>query len=109
MRRLFAPAALAAAAAISILPALAWADEDTEVIKELDAKPGQPLNVDTIFDLGIDVSGVPKTPAGARAFLLGLAPGTQSILLTTCAHYVQDPTSVESRDTLAFCENVRGG
>jgi hypothetical protein len=108
MRRLFVPAALAAAAAISLLPALAWAEDDTAIIEELDAGVGQPFSVDTIFDLGIDVTGVPKTPAAARAFLLGLAPGTQNILITTCAHYVKDPSGVESRDTVDFCANVAG-
>jgi len=108
MRRLFAPAALAAAIAISILPAMAWAEDDLDTVETTDVGVGQPLDIDTIFDLGIDVTGVPKTPAAAKAFLLGLAPGSQSIIRTTCAHYVQNPEGVASRDTLEFCENVRG-
>jgi hypothetical protein len=108
MCRLFAPAALAAAIAISILPAMAWAEDDIEAIEATDVGVGQPLDIDTIFDLGVDVTGVLKTPAAAKAFLLGLAPGSQTIIQTTCAHYVQNPEGVASRDTLDFCENVRG-
>jgi hypothetical protein len=107
MRRLFAPAALAAAAAISVLPALAWAEEESDV-EVVTVMEGDPLDVDTVFDLGIDVTAVPKTPAAVRAFLLGLAPTTKDILVTTCGHYMDYPTAVLSRDTLEFCWNVRG-
>jgi hypothetical protein len=108
MRRLFAPAALAAAAAISVLPALACAEEEGDVEAIDMIVEGQPLSADTIFDLGIDVTGVPKTPAGVRAFLLGLAPNTKDILVTTCQHYMEYPEGVQSHDTKAFCSNVAG-
>jgi hypothetical protein len=108
MRRLFAPAALAAAAAISVLPALAWAAEESDVETIDVVVEGDRMDTDTIFDLGIDVTGVPKTPAAVRTFLLGVAPSTKDILVTTCAHYMDYPESVQSHDTLDFCSNVRG-
>jgi hypothetical protein len=57
----------------------------------------------TLFDLGIDVVPVAKTPAAVRAYLGSLLPLTRDVLLSTCAHYRANPGAVEERDTLEFC------
>ncbi len=108
MPRPLIAAALATAIAIAFIPALALAHDDPEVFEKTDIGVGPPLSIDTVFDLGVDVSNVPNTPAAAKAFLLGLPPASQSILVATCAHYLQAPARVRSRDTIEFCQNVRG-
>jgi hypothetical protein len=110
MRRLFAPAALAAVM-LAVLPAVAFADDEDNTV---DAD-GIPLPIstdnpaDTTFDLGVDVSGVPHSAVAVKAFLSGLEPETQSAVMGACEHYMQYPNSIKSWDTYAFCASaVRG-
>ena len=106
MRRLFAPAAFAAAA-FAVLPSLALADivDDNN---GLDTSASISAG-DTTFDLGIDVSGVPHDPTSVRSFINGLAPVTQSAIMGACETFMEHPDSIESPDTYAFCANaVRG-
>jgi threonine dehydrogenase-like Zn-dependent dehydrogenase len=106
MRRLFAPAAFAAAA-FAILPTFALADiveDNNGVDTSASASP-----TDTTFDLGIDVTGVPHDPLAVKSFISGLAPAAQSAVMGACESFMEHPDSIQSPETYAFCSNaIRG-
>jgi len=106
MRRLFAPAAFAAAA-FAILPTFALADivdDNNGVETSASSSP-----TDTTFDLGIDVSGIPHDPAAVRSFIGGLAPAAQSAIMGACETFMEHPDSIQSPETYGFCSNaIRG-
>ena len=54
-------------------------------------------------DLGIDVSGVLKTPLGVRTFLSALGAKTERVIINACAHYIETPDIIIGPDTLSFC------
>jgi hypothetical protein len=60
----------------------------------------------TYFDLGIDVTLLPKDPAGAKKFLASQPPETQRVLLASCDRYVKFPMSAEMPETIQFCKAV---
>jgi hypothetical protein len=64
---------------------------------------------DTVFDLGIDVAPLTKSPAAVRAYLSSLTPVTRNVLLSTCQHYMLTPNSTVERETLEFCSIAVGG
>jgi len=106
MRRLFAPAAIAAAV-FAVMPTFALADivDDNNGLETSEpANPG-----DTTFDLGIDVSGVAHDPTAVRAFLGSLPAATQSTIKGACETFMEHPDSIQSPATYGFCSNaVRG-
>ena len=57
----------------------------------------------TNFDLGIDVSNVPMTPAGVNQVMASLSPEGQTIMLHTCQNYLGYPSQVRSPRTIEFC------
>jgi hypothetical protein len=103
MRRLFAPAAFAAAA-FAILPTFALADivDDNNGVET--SQPAVPT--DTTFDLGVDVSGVPHDPAAVRSFLSGFPATTQSAIMGACETFMEHPDSIQSPETYGFCSNA---
>jgi hypothetical protein len=101
MRRLFAPAAIAAVA-ISIMPVMAFAD-DSDTQDSVDLTP--PAS-DTYFDLGIDVSNVGNSAAAVRSFILGLEPETQRAIMGACEHFMEAPATAQNIDTITFCQNA---
>jgi hypothetical protein len=108
MHRLFAPAALAAVM-LAVLPAIAFADEDTNDASGIPLGLADPSAGTTIFDLGIDVSGVPHTATAVKQFIGTLQPETQSAVMGACEQFMQDPSDITSPDTYAFCSSaVRG-
>ena len=108
MRRFLAPAALAAAILVFV-PAISFADDNDDQ-NDVEGIPlVSPDNSDAVFDLGIDVSGVPANPAAVKAFIGQLEPATQSAVMGACETFMKDPSSIKSADTFAFCSNaVRG-
>ena len=106
MRRMFAPAALAAIV-LSIAPALALADDADTDGSDYNSPITAPDS--TVFDLGVDISGVPHTAAAVHSFISGLEPQSQSAVMDACEHYMVAPSSAQSIDTLGFCQTaVRG-
>jgi hypothetical protein len=107
MRRLFAPAAFVAAA-FALLPTFALADDIVDDNNGVEtSQPSDP--VDTTFDLGVDVSGIPHNPTAVRGFLSGLPAATQSAVMGACETFMEHPASIQSPETYAFCSNaVRG-
>jgi hypothetical protein len=61
------------------------------------------------FDLGVDVTSVPLDRPDVAAFLATLSPEGQSIMQTTCQHYLSDPGDAESPSTVPFCHVVASG
>jgi hypothetical protein len=55
------------------------------------------------IDLGINVSGVEKTPRGVGTFLATLEPQTRRIIVATCNRYMEQSIILHSRDALQFC------
>src|SRR5437868_5922575 len=51
-------------------------------------------------DLGIDVSGVVKTPLAVRTFLSGVGAKTERFIISACAHYIETPDIIIGPDTL---------
>jgi hypothetical protein len=107
MRRFLAPAALSAAM-LAFVPAISFADDtdrnDVEGIPIV-----TPDNSDAVFDLGVNISGVPANPAAVKAFIGQLDPETQSAVMGACEAFVKDLASIKSAETFAFCSSaVRG-
>jgi hypothetical protein len=88
MRRIFAPAAIAAVALPLALPTASFADSTF-------SNPG--------FDLGVNVTGI-HTPAAAQNFLMSLSPTTQRAVMGGCRNYVANPANAMEASTLPFCE-----
>ncbi len=87
MRRMFAPAAVAAVALSFALPTLAQADWG-----------------DDGFDLGISVKNVARTQAAVDQFLSGLKPDVQRAVMGGCQNYVAHPGGAHSPATVPFCQ-----
>ena len=64
---------------------------------------------DTVFDLGIDVTGVPHTLAGVQGYLATLDPVTRTTVVKACDTFMAYPSSAQERETLAFCSIAAGG
>src|ERR1041384_2997553 len=64
---------------------------------------------DTVFDLGIDVTGVPHTLAGVQGYLATLDPVTRTTVVRACDTFMAYPSSAQERETLAFCSIAAGG
>jgi hypothetical protein len=106
MRRLFAPAALAAVA-LALLPTLSFADDSDTPQPDNGLNPG--IDDSATFDLGIDISGVTRTPAAVHAFIGTLPAASQSAVMGACETFMEHPESIQAPDTYAFCSNaVRG-
>ena len=105
--RLITSLAAAAAVAFSLSAgSVAFAADDTDA----DAFVSTIIEpADTVFDLGIDVVPVTKTPAAVRAYLASLAPLTRNVILSSCEHYMVTPNSTVERETLEFCSIAVGG
>jgi hypothetical protein len=69
--------------------------------------PNQARN-GTTFDLGIDVSAVPRTAKAVDAYVASLAPETQAAIMGACENYVQNPEGVQDISTLGFCQIAVG-
>ncbi len=95
MRRFFAPAAVAAVAMSLALPAFA-------------AIGDSPDSSDTSFDLGINVSSVPATPAATKAFVQAMSPEERQGIIGGCQNYVKHPEAAQSPETLPFCQALVG-
>jgi hypothetical protein len=87
MRRIFAPAAVAAVALSFALPTIAL------------ASPG-----DDGFDLGVAVGSVAKTPAAVEQFLSTLNPTAERMVIGGCKSYVAHPAEASSAYTVPFCQ-----
>jgi len=87
MRRIFAPAAVAAVALSFALPTIAL------------ASPG-----DDGFDLGVAVGGVTHTPQGVEQFLSTLNPTAQRMVIGGCRTYVAHPAEATNAYTVPFCQ-----
>ena len=100
-------AAAAFAAALTSTAALAAGDTYAQpsLIAAVAVAPTPAL------DLGVDVTGVTRTPAAVQGYLATLAPAARDALLQTCDaySYTLDPKTVEDRETLAFCAIALGG
>ncbi len=86
MRRMFAPAAVAAVALSFALPTLAFAE------------PG-----DDGFDLGVAVGSVNHTEQGVAQFLSSLAPEARQMVIGGCENYTAHPADATSPYTVPFC------
>jgi hypothetical protein len=86
MRRIFAPAAVAAVALSFALPTVAFADHG-----------------DSTFDLGIGVEGVHRTQPAVDQFLSSLTPSVQKAVMGGCQTYVAHPSSATNPSTVPFC------
>ena len=62
----------------------------------------------TMFDLGINVGGVPLTAKAVAAFLASKSPETRAAIMGGCRTYVQHPEDVRSIRSLTFCEIAVG-
>jgi hypothetical protein len=64
---------------------------------------------DTVFDLGIDITGVPHSLADVKGYLATLAPVTRDAVVHACATFMAYPSSAQEPETLAFCSIAVGG
>ena len=101
MRRTLLPAFVAAALVAVALPSANAAE-----VSGLPRDTGTPF--DSSFDLGFDVSGVGHNTVDARAFLLQMPAPAVGKVLAACAHFLQNPGTIHSPETYAFCSNVIG-
>ena len=58
---------------------------------------------DTVFDLGIDVTNYADSKADVQRFLASVPAVTRNVLMTTCEHYMDTPSSTQNPETLDFC------
>jgi hypothetical protein len=58
------------------------------------------------FDLGIDVTQLPRNVADARKYLAAQAPETQRALIGACTTYLQHPADAQMPETLVFCAAI---
>jgi hypothetical protein len=104
MLKLISAAALALAIALPATVSLADDfDQDNNSVT-VDSQPAG-----TVFDLGIDVSGIGRSPAAVQSYLGSLAPETRTIIVRSCDNYMAHPASAQAADTLAFCSVAVGG
>ena len=102
MLRKFTAAALAALALAIVaghhLPAFAQGGPGTPAI--------QP---EVYFDLGIDVTRLPRDPVEARRYYGTLLPETQQVLMAACRNYIAHPLDANMPETLVFCKAIVDG
>jgi hypothetical protein len=101
MRRHTGPAAAAAVVLTAFLSTAALAAVEPS---DTDSSSS---NIDR-FDLGVDVSAVPATPAGVRSFLATLPADGASAVVAGCEHLMLNPESARSQDALTFCSVLVG-
>jgi hypothetical protein len=93
----------AAAVAIAMAAGVALADETTDADTINGAFTLEGLVPDTTFDLGIDVSGIPRTPAAVHAYLTSLDAASRTTILRACQNYMTYPSSAQEQETVSFC------
>ena len=72
--------------------------------------PGAPvLAPEVYFDLGIDVTRLPRDPVAARRYFASLLPETQQILMASCRNYLAHPLDANMPETLVFCKAIVDG
>jgi hypothetical protein len=104
MLKLISAAVVALAVALPATVSLADdADQDNNTVTVDSQK------ADSVFDLGIDVTGVAHTSAAVRGYLGALAPVTRDSIVKACETYMAHPESAQAQDTLAFCSAAVGG
>ena len=96
---LIAPALAAVLTATTVVPVFAAG--------QLDMTTGSANS--TRFDLGVNVSGVERTPESVAAYLNGLPPETKRAVMAACDNYMRYPGSAEAVETVAFCRIAVGG
>jgi hypothetical protein len=94
------PTVLAAAmTVVTVLPVLAAG--------QFDATTGTTNS--TRFDLGVNVSGVDRTPEAVTAYLNSLPPEAKQSVMAACDNYMAHPGSAQAVETIAFCRIAVGG
>ena len=96
---------IAAAVAAGLFAGAALAD-DADTDNTFTTQMNGP---DTVFDLGIDVTGVPHTLAGVQGYLATLDPVTRTTVVKACDTFMAYPSSAQDRETIAFCAIAAGG
>ncbi len=104
MRKLLLTAAAAFAVALSFNAAVA---ADLTDDNNWPTETAEPAN--TVFDLGVDVTGYADSRSDAMRFLAAQSAQTRGILINTCEHYMDTPNSTKASETLEFCSYVVGG
>jgi len=99
MRKMLSLAAVALAAGLSAGASVAFAD-DADTTNDNDFGFMTP---NTVFDLGVDVSGLPRTAAAVHAYLGSLEPETRVAIVKACENFMAYPSSAQDRETIAFC------
>jgi hypothetical protein len=61
------------------------------------------------FDLGMDVTLLPKDSAGAKKFFAEQISITQHVLAATCDNYLKHPVAAEMPETIQFCKALFEG
>lgn len=58
------------------------------------------------FDLGIDVTQLPRNVADAKKYLAAQVPETQRALIGACTTYLEHPADAQMPETLVFCSAI---